>query len=84
MKPSKYHTVMNGDEVVEQRLLQYDMHQLRIFRNECLENTDWMATQDRTMSEEWRIYRQALRDIPNNFPDPADALENWPTPPEES
>jgi len=82
MKPSQYHTVMNGDEVVERRLLQYDMHQLRMFRNDCLDNTDWMATQDRIMTEAWKIYRQALRDLPANFPDPLEAVENWPEPPE--
>ena len=83
MKPSKFHTIMHGDEVVEQRLLQYDIHQLRLLRNQCLENTDWMAMNDRTMTQGWKLYRQALRDLPANFPDPTDAVENWPESPED-
>ena len=38
---------------------------LRIQRNQLLAESDWMANSDVTMSEEWRIYRQALRDLPN-------------------
>jgi len=38
---------------------------LREQRNQLLAATDWMANSDVTMSEEWRIYRQALRDLPN-------------------
>jgi len=39
---------------------------LRIQRNQLLAESDWMANSDVTMSEEWRIYRQALRDLPAN------------------
>ena len=38
---------------------------LREQRNQLLAQTDWMANSDVTMSEEWRVYRQALRDLPN-------------------
>jgi len=41
------------------------MTQLRIERNQLLAQSDWMANSDVTMSEEWRVYRQALRDLPN-------------------
>ena len=82
MKPSKFHTIMNGDEVVEQILLQYDWHELRMFRNNCLENTDWLAVKDRTMPQTWKDYRQALRDLPADFPDAMVAVDNWPQPPE--
>jgi len=33
-------------------------------RNAKLSACDWMACSDVTMSDEWRTYRQALRDIP--------------------
>ena len=39
-------------------------------RNRRLAETDWMASSDVTMSDEWKTYRQALRDITNH--------ENWP------
>lgn len=38
---------------------------LRQQRNQLLAQSDWMANSDVTMSEEWRVYRQALRDLPN-------------------
>ena len=41
------------------------LRQLRQQRNQLLQQTDWMANSDVTMSEEWRVYRQALRDLPN-------------------
>ena len=43
----------------------------RVERNELLAETDWMATADVTMSDAWKTYRQALRDLPaaDGFPD---------------
>ena len=73
---------MNGDEVVEQILLQYDWHELRMFRCDCLNNTDWLAVKDRTMSQAWKDYRQALRDLPQDHASANDAADNWPQPPE--
>jgi len=44
---------------------------LRDKRKTLLAETDWMANSDVTMSDEWKIYRQALRDLPSKdgFPD---------------
>jgi len=39
------------------------MNRLREQRDALLAETDWMANSDVTMSEEWKTYRQALRDI---------------------
>ena len=36
---------------------------LREKRNKFLVKTDWMANSDVTMSDDWKTYRQALRDI---------------------
>ena len=43
----------------------------RFDRNQLLAETDWMASQDVTMSDAWKTYRQALRDLPaaDGFPD---------------
>tara|TARA_R100000742_G_C4276212_1_gene97135 strand:+ start:289 stop:549 length:261 start_codon:yes stop_codon:yes gene_type:complete len=40
-------------------------------RNALLAETDWMASNDYTMSDAWKTYRQALRDLPaqSGFPD---------------
>ena len=40
---------------------------LRLERNILLAETDWMANSDVTMSDAWRTYRQALRDITNTY-----------------
>jgi hypothetical protein len=42
------------------------MEQLRQQRNARLSATDWQATSDRTMTNEQQIYRQQLRDLPEN------------------
>jgi len=36
---------------------------LREKRSNLLKETDWMANSDITMSNDWKTYRQALRDI---------------------
>ena len=40
---------------------------LREDRNKLLADTDWMANSDVTMSDEWKTYRQALRDITKTY-----------------
>jgi hypothetical protein len=40
------------------------MAKIRNHRDGLLAETDWMALPDVTMSDEWKTYRQALRDIP--------------------
>lgn len=51
---------------------------IRIQRNKLIAESDWMANSDVTMSDEWRTYRQALRDITTQS-DPSNIT--WPTPP---
>tara|TARA_B100000953_G_scaffold231530_1_gene192933 strand:- start:1264 stop:1545 length:282 start_codon:yes stop_codon:yes gene_type:complete len=41
-----------------------EMGWIRDHRNRLLVETDWMANSDVTMSDEWKTYRQELRDIP--------------------
>ena len=69
------------------------MKLLREERTRKLSESDWMANSDVTMSDEWKTYRQALRDLPKthpvNYGDPKlDSNGNldmssitWPTPP---
>jgi hypothetical protein len=64
------------------------LRQLREQRTRILSKSDWMANSDVTMSDAWRDYRQALRDLPANSPNVAlDEQGNlinvtWPTKPE--
>ena len=59
------------------------MENLRAQRNSLLAETDWMGNSDVTMSDDWKTYRQALRDITKTTP-ADDRLSNitWPTKPE--
>ena len=56
---------------------------MRKTRNMIIQESDWMANSDVTMSADWKTYRQALRDITKQTP-ADDILSNitWPKKPE--
>ena len=58
------------------------MVDLREKRDALLEKTDYMGNSDVTLTDAWKTYRQALRDITSQTPSD-DALSNinWPTKP---
>jgi len=47
------------DAYVKESLL----NDVREHRNLLIQETDWMANSDVTMTDEWKTYRQQLRDI---------------------
>ena len=51
---------------------------VRSLRDSKLRETDWMANSDVTMSDAWRTYRQALRDVPSQLPS---TTITWPSEP---
>ena len=51
---------------------------IRAERNDKLSQTDWRAGSDLTLSDAWKTYRQALRDVPTQS-DPDNIT--WPTEP---
>ena len=53
---------------------------LRAERNGLLQETDWMAGSDVTMSDAWKKYRQDLRDYPSTVSD-VDKPPAFPTKP---
>tara|TARA_Y100000022_G_C13193465_1_gene349191 strand:- start:327 stop:680 length:354 start_codon:yes stop_codon:yes gene_type:complete len=64
------------------------MKRLRDYRNKLLAESDWMANSDVTMSDAWRTYRQALRDLPSTATPVLDSTTKpgisgvtWPTKP---
>jgi hypothetical protein len=52
---------------------------LRRERDQLLHDTDWWASSDLSMSEDQTTYRQSLRDLPENTPDPTSVT--WPVAP---
>tara|TARA_R100000654_G_scaffold13633_2_gene29584 strand:+ start:741 stop:1175 length:435 start_codon:yes stop_codon:yes gene_type:complete len=63
----------------EQTILKNNQWQnVRQERNMLLKETDWRASSDLTLSDDWKNYRQALRDVPTQS-DPYNIA--WPTEP---
>jgi len=60
--------ILPTDPEFADRWAEEPMRQLRIQRNQLLAKSDWMANSDVKMAEEWRAYRQALRDITTQTP----------------
>ena len=64
------------------------MRLLRLERNSRIAETDWRASSDLTLSNDWKTYRQALRDLPtsaspslNSFGSLDLTSVTWPTQP---
>ena len=68
-----------ADFVFIGRTVEEKAEDIRYLRDALLFETDWMASQDRTMTSAEKTYRQALRDITDqeNFP----YSVTWPTKP---
>ena len=65
-----------ADEQTE--LINQKWNEIRNTRNILLQDTDWRASSDLTMSDAWKTYRRALRDITTQS-DPYNIT--WPTEP---
>jgi hypothetical protein len=78
-------TPLTAEEIAKRETYERDvlpglqLEQLRQRRNQLLNETDYLALADSTLTDEMRDYRQALRDLPANTVDPANPV--WPTKP---
>ena len=68
----------NANKPTEAEILADKWKFVRLDRNARLAATDWRASSDLTLSDEWKTYRQALRDVPTQTD-----VDNitWPTEP---
>jgi hypothetical protein len=63
-----------------EELLEEAWDSLRAERNSRLSSSDWTQVPDSSVDKSaWAIYRQALRDLPQNTTDPLNPV--WPVPP---
>ena len=69
---------LNANAPTEAEILAQKWDHIRRERNYKLSLTDWRASSDLTLSDEWKTYRQALRDVPTQS-DPDNIT--WPTEP---
>jgi len=74
--------IYDGDEVLEDSERDVDWQEIRNARDLELAATDWRAVKDRTMSQAWKDYRQALRDLPQVHDESNDAADHWPEAPD--
>ena len=75
-------TQFQNDQVTPMTDLEASLSELRKLRNNLLFETDWLANSDVIMSDEWKTYRQELRDLPSGL-DTVEKVNNvtWPTKP---
>lgn len=76
------HIVYDGEEIISETEVDVSWEEVRNLRNAILADTDWRAVKDRTMSQVWKDYRQALRDLPQDYENANDAADNWPVMPD--
>ena len=76
-----------NDKIVELDTAE-PMRLLRLERDKRIALTDWRASSDLTLSDAWKTYRQALRDLPASASPKLDSNYNldltsvtWPTEP---
>jgi len=74
--------IYDGDEILEDSEREVDWQEIRNARDIELAATDWRAVKDRTMSQAWKDYRQALRDLPQVHDESNDAADHWPEAPD--
>ena len=72
-----------ADRAADAEAADLDMGRVRSQRNSMLSASDWTQIGDATLgahtAEEWRTYRQALKDIPQNYTRVSDVV--WPNAP---
>ncbi len=78
----RHFTIYDGTDIIEEGDVDVDWTEVRLCRNQALADSDWTAVKDRSMSQAWKDYRSALRDLPQNHAEANDAADSWPTPPE--
>ncbi len=70
---------LNASQPTDEEILAEKWKYVRRERNSLLAASDWRASTDVTLSDDWKTYRQALRDVPSSQTDPDNIT--WPTKP---
>ena len=60
-----------------------DWDYVRSVRDDELARSDWRAVKDRVLPNAWKEYRQALRDLPQDYETANDAADAFPEAPHE-
>ena len=76
------YTTYAGVDIIDQGKRDVTWAEVREMRDYWLEKTDWRAMKDRTISQAWKDYRTALRNLPQENDTANDAADNWPVMPD--
>ena len=71
----------HGEDLIDSGFHDVTWGQVRAARDQALADSDWRAVKDRTMSQAWKDFRTALRDLPADYATANDAADNWPEAP---
>jgi len=74
--------IYDGTTLLEDGMREVDWAEVRGVRDSELERTDHWALKDRVMSQEKKDYRQALRDLPQDYDTANDAADSFPVMPD--
>ena len=72
----------HGEELIDSGFHDVTWEEVRRQRDQALADTDWTAVKDRTMSQAWKDYRTALRDLPQENDTANDAADAFPEAPD--
>jgi len=73
----------HGEELIDSGFHDMSWQSVRSVRDQALASSDWRAGKDVVLSTAWKEYRQALRDLPQDYEEANDAADNWPVKPDE-
>lgn len=75
---TRYH----GTDIIAQGMNDVSWSTVRAGRDQALKDSDWRALKDVVLTNAWKLYRQSLRDLPQNHDDANSAADSFPIPPE--
>jgi len=74
--------VFDGETILSQHERDVSWNEMRSRRDLLLKDSDWRAGKDVVLSTAWKDYRQALRDLPQDYDSANDAADSFPVMPD--
>jgi len=78
------YTTYAGPDIIDEGMRDVTWEEIRDMRDYYLNDTDWRAVKDRVLPNEWKDYRQALRDLPQEHDEANAAADAFPEAPEDA
>jgi len=76
-------TRFHGTDIIEQGMKDVSWEYVRSERDRALAACDWRALKDVVLSNAWKLYRQSLRDLPQDHAEANDAADSFPVMPDD-